>query len=63
MTIQIENDHDLDMTLCAIKNYLLSRTDTIDVRKKVKISLNELSHLNDIINVANNNGENIWKLL
>ena len=63
MTIQIENDHDLDMTLCAIKNYLLSRTDTIDVRKKVKINLNELSHLNDIINVEKNNGENIWNLL
>ena len=59
MTIQIENDHDLDMTLCAIKNYLLSRTDTIDVRKKVKINLNELSHLNDIINVEKNKGENI----
>ena len=59
MIIQIENDHDLDMTLCAIKNYLLSRTDTIDVRKKVKINLNELSHLNDIINVEKNNGENI----
>ena len=63
MTIQIENDHDLDMTLCAIKNYLLSRTDTIDVRKKVKINLNELSHLNDIINVEKSNGENIWNLL
>lgn len=60
MTIQIENDHDLDMTLCAIKNYLLSRTYTIDLRKKVKINLNELSHLNDIINVENNNGVNIW---
>lgn len=60
MTIQIENDHDLDMTLCAIKNYLLSRTDTIDLRKKVKINLNELSHLNDIINVENNNVVNIW---
>lgn len=59
MIIQIENDHDLDMTLCAIKNYLLSRTDKIDLRKKVKINLNELSHLNDIINVENNNGENI----
>ena len=59
MTIQIENDHDLDMALCAIKNYLLSRTDTIDVRKKVKINLNELSRLNDIINVEKNNGENI----
>lgn len=59
MIIQIENDNDLDMTLCAIKNYLLSRTDTIDVRKKVKINLNELSLLNDIINVEKNNGENI----
>ena len=59
MIIQIENDHDLDMTLCAIKNYLLSRTNTIDVRRKVTVNLNELSHLNDIINVANNNGENI----
>lgn len=59
MIIKIENDHDLDMTLCAIKNYLLSRTDTIDLRKKVKINLNELSHLNDIINVENNNGVNI----
>ena len=56
MIIQIENDNDLDMTLCAIKNYLLSRTDTIDVRKKVKINLNELSLLNDIINVEKNNG-------
>ena len=63
MIIQIENDNDLDMTLCAIKNYLLSRTDTIDVRKKVKINLNELSLLNDIINVEKNNGENIWNLL
>ena len=59
MTIQIENDHDLDMTLCAISKYLLSRTSTIDIRKKVRFNLNELSHLNDIINVENNYGENI----
>lgn len=50
MTLNLENDHDLDMTLCAIKNYLLSRTYEISIRKDAKAALNRLSHLNDIIN-------------
>ena len=50
MTLVLENDHDLDMALAAIKNYLLSRTDTISIRKEAKIALNRLSHLNDLIN-------------
>ncbi len=49
MTLAIECDHDLDMALCATKNYLLSRTDTISIRKDAKIALNKLSVLNDII--------------
>lgn len=57
MTIKIENNHDLDMTLCAIKNYLLSKTNAIDIGKKVIINLNELSHINDIIDAENNKGE------
>lgn len=50
MTLFLENDHDLDMALVAIKNYLLSRTDTISIRKEALIALNSLSHMNDIIN-------------
>ena len=50
MTLVLENDHDLNMALAAIKNYLLSRTDTISIRKEAKIALNRLSHLNDLIN-------------
>lgn len=50
MTLVLENDHDLDMALVAVKNYLLSRTDTISIRKEAKAALNGLSHLNDIIN-------------
>ncbi|MBR2060066.1 MAG: hypothetical protein IKB97_05820 [Bacteroidaceae bacterium] len=50
MMIRLDNDHDLDMALCAIKNYLLSRTDTIKIRKESKAALNKLSKLNDLIN-------------
>lgn len=56
MFIKLDNDHDLDMALCAIKNYLLSRTDTIEIRKESKAALNMLSKLNDIINAER--GEN-----
>lgn len=52
MTIIINNDHDLNMALAAIKNYLLSRTDTISIRKDTKASLRRLSHLNDLINAS-----------
>lgn len=54
MTIILDNDHDLNMALVAIKNYLLSRTDTISIRKDAKAALNGLSRLNDIINASNN---------
>lgn len=54
MTIILNNDHDLNMALAAIKNYLLSRTDTISIRKDVKAALRGLSQLNDIINASNN---------
>lgn len=50
MTIALENDQDLDMALVAVKNYLLLRTNTIQIRKDTKIALNNLSHLNDLIN-------------
>ena len=50
MTIIIDNDHDLNMALAAVKNYLTSRTDTISIRKEANAALNGLSHLNDIIN-------------
>lgn len=53
MTIILNNDHDLNMALAAIKNYLLSRTDTISIRKDTKAALNKLSHLNDLINASN----------
>ena len=52
MTIIIDNDHDLNMALGAIKNYLLSRTDSISIRKETKAALNSLSHLNDNINAS-----------
>lgn len=54
MTIILDNDHDLNMALAAIKNYLLSRTDTISIRKDAKAALNGLSRLNDLINASNN---------
>ena len=54
MTIILNNDHDLNMALAAIKNYLLSRTDTISIRKDANAALNGLSHLNDLINASNN---------
>lgn len=53
MKIIIDNDNDLNMALAAIKNYLLSRTDTISIRKDAKAALNKLSHLNDLINASN----------
>ena len=54
MTIILNNDHDLNMALAAIKNYLLSRTDTISIRKDAKAALRGLSQLNDLINASNN---------
>lgn len=54
MKFFLENDNDFESTLSALKEYMLSRTDTIAIRKDAKIALNKLSLLNDIINAERN---------
>ena len=49
MMIVLKDKHDVDMALCAIKTFLLKKTDVIKIRKSIKSNLMNIAKISDAL--------------